>query len=339
MAGGVGSRFWPLSTPEHPKQFIDIMGTGRTMLQATVDRFEGICPNENVYIITNASYKDIVKQQLPFIDDSQVLLEPIMRNTAPAIAYSVNKIKAKNANANIIVSPADHVVTKVDVFQEVILKTLEFTLENDALVTIGIKPSYPAMGYGYIKQSNTVKNGLYKVEDFKEKPKLIVAEQYIADGAYSWNSGIFVWNANAITQSLEAHLPDVQKVFTDIYKEYYTANEQNVINSVFPTCQNISIDYAIMEKADNVYVLPGDFGWSDLGSWRSLHELAEKDKDNNAIKGNIVSIESKGLVVHISEGKRLIVQGLEDFIIAEKNGNILICQKDEEQRIKEFQKL
>ncbi len=336
MAGGVGSRFWPLSTEKHPKQFIDILGSGNTMLQETVKRFEGICPNENIFIVSNLVYENLIQEQLPFLTKDQILLEPVMRNTAPCIAYAVNKIRAKNNLANIVVSPADHVVNNVLAFRTSIIEALQFTAERNVLVTLGITPEYPATGYGYIKKFGNTEGNFFKVEAFKEKPEIKVAEAYVASGDYLWNSGIFVWKVDAIVDALEKFLPALQNSFSELKIDYYSEKEQTIINNIYPQCQNISIDYGIMEKAENVFVLPTNFGWSDLGTWRSLHELSEKDAHNNVLSGHVIALETSNSVIKISGNKRIIVQGLDDFIVAEYGDAILICRKDQEQRIKEF---
>ncbi len=336
MAGGIGSRFWPMSTEQHPKQFIDILGYGQTMLQETVERFADIIPHENVYIVTNKLYYNIVKQQLPYLTDNQILLEPIMRNTAPCIAYACSKIALISPKANIVVTPSDHMISNSLVFRNTIRQSLFFVSTNDSIVTLGIQPDYPATGYGYIKKAKDGENGFYKVAAFKEKPNEATAATYVQSGEYYWNSGLFVWRADIINQAIASYLPDVASKFDAIKDTYYTAEEQEAINTYFPQCQNISIDYGVMEKAENVYVLPSEFGWSDLGTWRSLHELAPKDENRNVISGQAIAIESSDCVIKVSDGKRIVVQGLSDYIVVESNGNILICRKDQEQRIKEF---
>lgn len=339
MAGGIGSRFWPMSTEQHPKQFIDILGTGKTMLQDTVERFGDLIPGENVYIVTNKIYYDLVKQQLPYLTDDQILLEPVMRNTAPCIAYACGKIAVKSPRANIVVSPSDHVIRNAQEFRNTIQQSLDFVSQHDNIVTLGIQPDYPATGYGYIKKSAHNSVGFYKVEAFKEKPNEQVATGYVNSGEYFWNSGIFIWRADIINGAIAEFLPEMSQNFAQIQHTYYTADEQEAINTHFPKCQNISVDYGIMEKAHNVYVLPSDFGWSDLGTWRSLHELSEKDDKLNVLSGKAVAVDSENCIIKVSEGKRIVVQGLSDYIVVESNGNILICRKDQEQRIKEFTQL
>ena len=335
MAGGVGSRFWPMSTPDKPKQFIDVLGTGRTLLQLTVDRFAGICPIENVWVVTAEKYRDLVKEQLPDIPSSNILLEPCMRNTAPCIAYVSWKIKKADPEANLVISPSDHIVMNVAEFQRVIRQGLEFTAKEDRILTLGMNPTRPETGYGYIKGQKG--NGIKKVQEFKEKPDIETAKAYLKDGNYTWNSGIFLWNVQTIEKAFRAYQPVMAELFDSLNDYFYTAGEQKAIDQKFPQCEKISIDYAIMEHASNVYVLPADFGWSDLGTWGSLHDLSEKDDRCNAIVGKGVRmIECDNCVVRVSDDKKMVLQGLDDYIVAEQNGVFLICRKTEEQRIKEF---
>lgn len=337
MAGGVGSRFWPMSTPQKPKQFIDVLGTGSSLLQLTVDRFTGICPIENVWVVTAERYHGLVKEQLPDIPDSNILLEPCMRNTAPCIAYVAWKIRKKNPDANLVISPSDHIVMDVPGFRQVIRKGLEFTAENDRILTLGMYPTRPETGYGYIKVDKEGTEEIKKVEAFKEKPDLHTAQRYLEEGGYTWNSGIFLWNVKTIEKAFRTNVPEIAGVFDSLNDLYYTAGEQDAIDTYFPTCKNISIDYAVMEQAHNIYVLPADFGWSDLGTWGSLHELSAKDKCHNAVIGTGVKvIECKDCVVHVSDDKKIVLQGLDGYIVAEQEGVFLICRKDQEQRIKEF---
>lgn len=338
MAGGIGSRFWPVSTPEKPKQFIDILGTGYSLLQLTVKRFEKVCPIENVWVVTSAKYKAIVREQLPAIPETNILLEPCMRNTAPCIAYAAWKIKMKDPMANVIVSPADHIVTDVEEFRRVMKEGLEFTAGENRILTVGICPSRPETGYGYIKvKPATVEGAIREVEGFKEKPDRITAEKYLREGGYLWNSGIFIWNVTTIERAFRHEQPEIARIFDGLEHSFYTSGEQEEVNRVFPECKNISIDYAVMEHAHNIYVFPADFGWSDLGTWGSLHELSEKDMDLNAVVGEGVHlVECKDCVVRVSPDKRMVLQGLEGYIIAEDHGVFLICKAKEEQRIKEF---
>lgn len=340
MAGGVGSRFWPMSTPEKPKQFIDVLGIGRTLLQLTVDRFAGICPVENVWVVTSVRYRELVKTQLPGIPDTNILLEPCMRNTAPCIAYVAWKIKQKDPDANLVISPADHIVMNVEEFRRVICKGLDFITGQNRILTLGMMPTRPETGYGYIKVKNNesgVKNEIAEVEGFKEKPDLKKAEEYLTAGGYYWNAGIFLWNVKTIEKAFRVNQPELAAIFDSLNDVYYTSQEQIEIDRKFPDCKNISIDYAVMEHAKNIYVFPADFGWSDLGTWGSLYEQLAKDEAQNAIVGKGVRmVESSGCVVHIPEDKKMVLQGLQDYIVAEENGVLLICRKSDEQRIKEF---
>lgn len=339
MAGGVGSRFWPMSTPEKPKQFIDVLGIGYTLLQMTVNRFAGICPAENIWIVTSIKYREIVKAQLPDIPDSNILLEPCMRNTAPCIAYVAWKIKLKDPAANLVISPSDHLVMNISEFFKTIRKGLDFAQEQEAILTLGIPPTRPETGFGYIKTSGTAKKapGMLKVEEFKEKPDLKTAESYLKEGGYYWNSGIFIWNVGTIVRAFRTEQPETAAIFDSLDKDYYTAKEQDAINRIYPKCKKISIDYAIMEHSENIYVLPALFGWSDLGTWSSLGEHLPKDKARNAVVGEKARlIESKGCIVHVPQNKRILIQGLEEYIVAEENGVMLICKKADEQRIRDF---
>ena len=324
MAGGVGSRFWPMSTTDFPKQFIDVLGCGKTLLQLTVDRFREVCEPGNMWIVTSAAYADLVKEQLPDIDSEHVLLEPCRRNTAPCIAYVSWKIKAKNPKANIVVTPSDHIVVDQREFVRVVNSALKFTADSDAVVTLGMKATRPETGYGYIEGDLSMacpsNKEIYRVDAFKEKPDLETAKRYLQRKNYFWNAGIFIWNVSTIVNALRV-----------------TDKEQEMIDKLFPTCENISIDYAIMEKADEIYVFPASFGWSDLGTWGSLHDNMKKDAHNNVCIGeNIHLHESRNCIVHTTQEKKVIVQGLDGYIIAEKNNRLLICRLSEEQRIKEF---
>lgn len=340
MAGGIGSRFWPMSTPNKPKQFIDVLGVGRTLLQLTVDRFAAVCPLENTWVVTSGRYRDIVKEQLPELPDSNILLEPCMRNTAPCIAYVAWKIKKKNPDANLVISASDHIVLNVPEFERVIRKGLDFTADSDDILTLGMFPTRPETGYGYIKvDGNKAQKGqeIMRVEGFKEKPDKETALKYLSEGGYYWNSGIFLWNISVIEKAFRENQPEMAAIFDSLDDVYYTAAEQEEIDRKFPDCKNISIDYAVMEHAHNIYVFPAKFGWSDLGTWGSLYEQLQKDDNANAIVGpGVRMIESHDCVVHISDNKKMVLQGLDGYIIAEKGNVFLICKKEEEQRIKEF---
>lgn len=339
MAGGVGSRFWPLSTPEYPKQFIDILGCGRTLIQLTVDRFNGICPIENFWVVTNAKYVDIVREQIPGIPANHILAEPEARNTAPCIAWACWKIKAEDENANIVVTPSDAVVMNPEEFRRVIKNALAFTEEKDAIVTIGIKPSRPETGYGYVQFAEQVEGEIHMVEVFKEKPNLETAKEYLADGHYLWNAGIFVWNVDTIINSITKYNSQIAGLMNRIAKSFGSSEEENVVEGLFPLCEKISIDYAVMEPASKggmVYTHPADFGWSDLGNWASLHDKLQKDDDGNGAVGNIKLYECSNCVVHVEDARKVVLQGLDGYIVSEKNGQILVCKRSEEQRIREF---
>ena len=341
MAGGIGSRFWPMSTQGYPKQFIDVFGTGRTFIQMTVDRFAGVVEPENVWIVTSEKYADIVKEQLPEVPSSHVLLEPCRRNTAPCIAYVAWRIKSQDAKANLVVAPSDHIVLNPEEFRRVVTSALKFTENSDAIVTLGMKPTRPETGYGYIQadmSSASLRNKqIYRVDSFKEKPDLKTAMQYIKHSEYYWNSGIFIWNVNTIVNSLRMYAPEISVIFEKLLPFYGTEKEQAVINENFPNCPNISIDYAILEKAEEIFVMPADFGWSDVGTWGSLITLADKDANGNAVVGNNVKLyESKNCMVHTSQERKVVIQGLDGYIVAEKDNTLLICKLSEEQRIKEF---
>lgn len=342
MAGGIGSRFWPMSTTEKPKQFIDVMGVGRTLLQLTYDRFNGICPAENVWVVTNADYVELVSEQLPDIPISNILSEPCRRNTAPCIAYVSWRIKKKDQNANIVVSPSDHLVVNTDEFQRVIGNALQYVSETDAILTLGMSPSRPETGYGYIQadmtQSSMRNTEIFKVNAFKEKPNLETAQEYIKHNNYFWNAGIFIWNVKTIVNAFRMYSPGISRIFENMYDILGTDAEQKEIDIHYGDCENISVDYAILEKADEIFVYPADFGWSDLGTWGSLHTLSKKDDFGNAIiSKNAKMYDSKNCIVNVEGGRKVIVHGLDGYIIAERNGQLLICKLSEEQRIKEFQ--
>ncbi len=341
MAGGVGSRFWPMSTVSKPKQFIDVLGVGKSLLQLTYDRFKGITRPENIWIVTNEKYVDIVCQQLPNIPISNILSEPCMRNTAPCIAYVSFKIKHTDPRANIIVTPSDHIVTDLDEFKRIVTKCLEFTSETDAILTLGIKPNRPETGYGYIQADLSMISGrnneIFRVDKFREKPDLETAKQYIKQKNFYWNSGVFIWNVSTIVNAFRIYQPNISRIFENIYSKFGTSQEQEIINNVYRECDNISVDYAIMEKAEEIFVYPANFGWSDLGTWGSLYIQSEKDTLNNALIGNNIQMfDCKDCIVHTTDEKKVVVQGLNGYIIAEKDNTLLICKLTEEQRIKEF---
>ena len=341
MAGGIGSRFWPMSTQECPKQFIDVMGCGRTLIQLTVDRFEGLCPKENVWVVTSEKYAQTVREQLPEIPEENILKEPCRRNTAPCIAYVCWKIKTRNPKANVVVTPSDHVVMNVKEFQRVIGSALDYTHSSDAILTLGMKPTRPETGYGYIEadlSNASASNGeIYRVDSFKEKPDVETAKRYIRHNNYFWNAGIFIWNVNTIINAFRIYQPEIAKIFTELMPYYYTPQEQDEINRRFPECPNISVDYAILEHSDEIYVFPADFGWSDLGTWGSLHVQMDKDLSGNvAIGQDITLYESRNCVVHTMQEKKVVIIGLDGYVVAENDNHLLICKLEDEQRIKEF---
>lgn len=332
MAGGVGSRFWPLSTPEYPKQFIDILGCGRTLIQLTMDRFKGVCPMDNFWVVTNAKYVDIVRQQLPDIPAYHILAEPAARNTAPCIAWACWRIKKEDSLANVVVTPADAVVMNPEEFRRVINNALTFTDNHNAIVTIGIRPSRPETGYGYVETAGVEEGEIRRVAAFKEKPNHNTAEQYLKAGNYLWNAGIFIWNIDTITDSITKYKPNIA---ADMGKITETGDVENI----FPNCEKISIDFAVMEPAAAdglVYTHPADFGWSDLGNWASLHDKLQKDTNGNGVVGNVKVYECTNCVVHAEDAKKVVLQGLDGYIISEKNGQILVCKRSEEQRIRVF---
>jgi mannose-1-phosphate guanylyltransferase len=341
MAGGVGSRFWPMSTAERPKQFIDVLGTGKTLLQMTVERFGTIVAPSNIWVVTNARHAALVAKQLPEIPRENILCEPCRRNTAPCIAYISWRIKKKDPRANIVVTPSDHIVMNVQEFQRVVNDCMKFTSDTDAIVTLGMRPTRPETGYGYI-QANLASHSLrckeiFRVDSFREKPDLDTAKQYIKQNNYLWNAGIFVWNVNTIVNAFRMYQPAMARIFEGMMPVFGTEQEQSVVNERFPECESISVDYAIMEKAEEIFVHPADFGWSDLGTWGSLHQQSHKDLYGNACIGPDVNMfDCHNCIVHATDEKRVVVQGLDGYIVAEKDNTLLICQLSEEQRIKQF---
>ncbi len=340
MAGGIGSRFWPLSRQETPKQFLDILGTGRTLIQQTFDRFSNICPSENFLVVTSVEYKEIVLEQLPLLKSNQVLTEPFRRNTAPCIAYANAWIAKQNSEASVIVTPADHLILKQEEFESTIRKGIEFVEKNDSLLTLGIKPHKPETGYGYIQVSENSQNILGEIEPvktFTEKPNLELAKVFYESGEFFWNSGIFIWSLKSITDAFNKYQPEIQQLFDSIQLTIDTDQEHEAIKNIYTDCKNISIDYGIMEKANNVFVLTADVGWSDLGTWSSLYEHSTKDENNNAINtGKVLTYDSSNCIVNLPNNKKAIIQGLDDFIIAEANNCLLICPKTNEQQIRQF---
>lgn len=337
MAGGIGARFWPLSKSSLPKQFIDIMGTGRSFLRATFDRFAPIVPAENFLVVTSAIYKDLVLEHLPQLNENQVLCEPLRRNTAPCIAYATYRIASQCKDANIVVTPADHLVLSQVEFQQIITEGLEFVSGNSNLLTIGIKPSRPETGYGYIQFDHHGDSKFNKVKTFTEKPSADLAEAFLTSGDFLWNSGIFVWSLDAIRSAFEKHLPQIARNFNRGLPLYGTPAEAEFIDNLYPECENISIDYGIMEKASQVYVRAGDFGWSDIGTWGSLYQNAIKDCSGNAIpSGNVLPYNTTNSIISIPEGKVAVVEGLDGYLVVQKDDVLLISRLNEEQSIRNF---
>ncbi len=334
MAGGIGSRFWPASRVERPKQFLDILGCGKSLIRLTFERFLNVCPTENIFIVTNGMYKDLVLEHLPELTADQVLCEPSRNNTGPCVAYTAFKLFHLNPNANFIVAPSDHIVLKEQAFVNYLKQALAFTAENDAIVTLGIQPTRPDTGYGYI---NFSANGstVHKVVDFKEKPDKATAETYLQSGDYLWNAGIFVWKASTVIQQFKKYAPEIHAILGEGAPFYNTPDEQNFIDKAYPTTPSISVDYAIMEKSDNVYTIPSEFGWSDLGTWASLFAESEKDEQGNVVNGDAIFLnEVSNSLVRMPKGKLLVAKGLDDFIIVDEGDVLMIYPKSKEQEVK-----
>lgn len=338
MAGGIGSRFWPVSRTNYPKQFLDILNTGRTLIQATYDRFAKFIPADNIYVVTYGHYKEIVEKQLPELAKENILCEPSRKNTAPCIAYISYKLLQQNAHANLICAPADHIVTDDAAFKKVCTEALHFTSHIKALLTLGIKPTNPNTGYGYIQyDQHAVTDNIFKVKTFTEKPDKELARTFMASGDFLWNAGIFVWQAKNIVKAFEKHLPEMHEVFESEKANFNTKHEKESIERIYPQCVNISIDYGVMEKADNVYVIPASFGWSDLGTWASVYDNIEKDYLGNAVVGdNVIVIDATQNIVHADNKKLILLQGLDDFVVVDTKDVLMICKKEKEQEIKEY---
>lgn len=341
MAGGKGSRFWPLSSEECPKQFLDVTGCGHTMIQNTLARFEGIVPKENVWVVTLAQYAALVHEQLPEVPEQNLLFEPCGRNTAPCICYASWKIKHRDPRANVVVTPSDHHVEDVAAFRTAITEALEYAAETDAMVTLGMKATRPETGYGYIKAdlsyASSRRKSIYRVDAFTEKPDFEKAKTYCAQNNYFWNAGIFVWSVSTVVNAFRVYAPALSRIFEGLMDIYGTPAEQARIDKIYPTCENISVDYAIMEKAEEFFVRPSDFGWSDLGSWSSLREKLPHDERGNATVGSDVALyDTHNCIVHTAGARKVVVQGLDGYVISEKDGVLLICKLSEEQRIKLF---
>ena len=357
MAGGIGSRFWPLSKDNYPKQFLDILGTGKSFIRSTYERFSPVIPDENFLVVTNKAYKHLVLEHLPMLRPDQVLCEPARRNTAPCIAFAAYHIQSRCADANIVVTPADHLVTNETEFQRIIRLGFDFLAKNpDALMTIGIKPSRPETGYGYIQVpkkneecgmrnvecgtnsafsiQHSAFSNVVKVEMFKEKPDYDTAVKFVAEGNYFWNSGIFLWTLDGIMQAFKQYLPEMVKVFEKGIYNFGTPEEQDFINDHFVDCPNISIDYGVMEKSPNTFTIPADFGWSDIGTWGSLFTHAKKDESGNAVRGKVVTVDNKNTIINIEEGTEAVVEGLENYLVAYRDHSLLVCKLHDEQQIK-----
>lgn len=341
MAGGVGSRFWPKSNQEMPKQFLDMLGTGQSLIQQTWERTKRFCPKENIFIVTNKAYKDIVKEQIPQASEEQILLEPGRKNTAPCIAYATYKIYKLNPEANIIVAPADHLILKEEKFTSLIDEAVEFVQQNNALLTIGIRPTRPDTGYGYIEFNEDSVEGyenIHRVNAFTEKPTHPIAEKFIKQGNYFWNAGIFVWNIKTILKEFETHLPKMNKLFKSGKTHYNTNEEENFINDIYDSCKSISIDYGIMEKSEHVYVIKADIGWTDLGTWNSLYNELPHDENGNALLGKHFDLDesTQNCIINIPDKKIIALKGLKDFIVVDTEDALLIYPRKDEQEIKKL---
>jgi len=337
MAGGVGSRFWPMSTSAYPKQFLDVLNTGKTLLQETYNRYLGIIPNENIYVVTNKEYVDIVHEQLPFLPKENIIGEVARKNTAPCVAYIASRLHKLNPNANLVIAPSDHLITDVNSFQKDCQQALDYTEKHNAFVTLGIKPTGPNTGYGYIQYDQRYENNIYNVNRFAEKPNKADAMKYLTAGNFLWNAGIFIWKAENILNAFRTYCPDLYEAFHSLRDRYFTASENYYAAEVFYNCKSISIDYAIMEHAKNVYVIPASFAWSDLGTWNSAWENSNKDENQNAVEGQYsLALNTKGCNIRSNEEKLVVVAGVEDLIIINTKDALLVCKKDNEQEIKYF---
>ena len=337
MAGGIGSRLWPVSTPEMPKQFIDLLGVGKSLLQLTVERFRSVAGIAGMWVVTSENYVDIVRKQLPEMPADHILAEPVPRNTAPCIAYACWRIMREDPEANIVVTPSDAIVLKTELFSEIISKALEFTASTSSIVTVGIHPDRPETGYGYICSSSKEECNVVKVNEFREKPDRETAERYLAAGNYFWNAGIFVWSVSTIVDQMRRHAPQIAGMMDKIAGTFGTEEEKAALAEFFPQCDKISIDYAVMEKSDSIYVISADLGWSDLGSWTSAGSHIAEGPDGNRVVGNDVRlIDSEGCIVHAEECRKVVVKGLKDYVVACRGGNLLVCPAADEQKIKDY---
>ena len=334
MAGGVGTRFWPFSRTSKPKQFLDILGCGKSLLQLTYERFLEIIPKENIYVVSNKRYKELIEQQIPDISDDQMLLEPFQRNTAPCVAYASYKIASKNPEANIVVTPSDHAIFNDGKFLDTVKTALEISASGNKLVTIGIQPHRPETGYGYIQFVDEDSGDVKKVKTFTEKPELELAQKFLESGDFVWNAGLFVWKASSIVDAFEKYEADIASTFSEMYDAYYTTSENDRISEAYAQCKNISIDYAILEKAENVWVVLGNFGWSDLGAWDSIYDLREKNEDKNVLEGNITTYDVANCIINGSKDKLIVVEGLKDYLVADNGNALLICKRGNEQQMR-----
>ena len=337
MAGGIGSRLWPVSTPEMPKQFIDLLGVGKSLLQLTVERFRSVAGIAGMWVVTSENYVDIVRKQLPEMPADHILAEPVPRNTAPCIAYACWRIMREDPEANIVVTPSDAIVLKTELFSEIISKALEFTASSSSIVTVGIHPDRPETGYGYICSSSKEEYNIVKVNEFREKPDRETAERYLAAGNYFWNAGIFVWSVSTIVDQMRRHAPQIAGMMDKIARTFGTEEEKAALAEFFPQCDKISIDYAVMEKSDSIYVISADLGWSDLGSWTSAgSHIAEGTNGNRVVGKDVRLIDSEGCIVHAEDCKKVVVKGLKDYVVACRGGNLLVCPAADEQKIKDY---
>lgn len=336
MAGGSGTRFWPYSREAKPKQFLDVLGTGRSLLEMTFDRFSEITTHDKIWVVSNEKYDGLIQEQLPELENHQILLETEKRNTAPCIAYAAYKIMKQDPNAVLVVSPSDHAIFKESEFQQVISTSVESAANDEKLITIGIRPNRPETGYGYIQYLSDPGSSIKKVKTFTEKPEADLAAKFIESGDFLWNSGIFIWSIDSIIKAFEKHEEEIASIFASGLTEYYTKNEPAFIKKAYSQCKNISIDYAIMEKADNVYVVPGEFGWSDLGSWNALHEIKEKDANENVVEGDVVFYNSKDNYIKGHKDKITVVQGCEGLLIADFDDVLLVCKKEDSSVFRDF---
>lgn len=339
MAGGIGSRFWPKSRTSYPKQFLDILNTGKTLIQWTFERYTSFIPKENIFVVTSEEYSSIVAEQLPNIPLENIIAEPSRKNTAPCVAYIAFKLQQKNPNASLVVAPSDHMILDADTFKAITLQALEFVAKNDAFITLGIKPTYPNTGYGYIQYEITESNGneIYPVKTFTEKPNLELAQTFLSSGDFLWNAGIFVWKTSDVVKAFEMYDSETFDLFDAEKASFNTPQEKEAIERIYPQCKNLSIDIAIMEKAENVFVIPASFGWSDLGTWTSAYDNLEKDYLGNAVAGdNVIVIDATKCMVSAPHDKLLVLQGLDDFIVVDTDDVLLVCKKEKEQAIKEY---